>query len=175
MLSAILGRHRSALADFEAALAGVRAAGDRVWEARTLNNIAWMRLALGETDAAETATIAALSILDQTGQAAEAAEAVQNLGAVAMARGDLPAALRLYDEAADRFTALGLDEVELAFDRADALLAAGLAEEAVDLTRGRLERGDLDPVRAADLGLRLAQALLAEGDPDASAGGQGRP
>ncbi len=50
-----LAQEEQALADLAPALAALRAAGDRVWEARTLNIIGGCRLALGQVGEAEAA------------------------------------------------------------------------------------------------------------------------
>jgi len=168
VLSSIVGRHDDALTDYERALAGARLAGDRIWEARTLNNIACLHLLLGHVDAAGTSAVEAERILTQEGRATEAAQALHNQGGVAYIRGDLPTSLRLYDEAAARFAALDLDGFELAADWAETLLAAGLATEAADVAEARLARGGLAPIRAADLHRWRAEALLAAGQPGAS-------
>ena len=168
VLSSIVGRHDDGLADFERALAGVRRAGDRIWEARTLNNLAWLHLMVGHPESAESAAVEAERILIAEGLESEAAQARHNRGDVAFIRGDLPTALRFYDEADARFAAVGLDGAELAIDRSKALLAAGLAAEAADVAEARLERGRLTPIRAADLHRWRAEALLAAGEPEAA-------
>ena len=73
VLSAIVGRHDDALADYERALAGARRAGDRLWEARTLNNLAWLHVLLGHVEPAEAAAVAAERILTAEGLESEAA------------------------------------------------------------------------------------------------------
>jgi tetratricopeptide (TPR) repeat protein len=60
-----------------------------------------------------------------------AALAHHNLGALALRVGDVPKALRYYEEAGDRFRELSPGFLpKLQMDQAEALLAAGLAEEA---------------------------------------------
>ena len=145
VLSSIVGRHDDGLADFERALAGVRRAGDRIWEARTLNNLAWLHLMVGHPESAESAAVEAERILTEEGLESEAAQARHNRGDVAFIRGDLPTALRFYDEAAARFAAARSRWGELAIDRSKALLAAGLAAEAAEVAEARLERGRLAP------------------------------
>ncbi len=161
VLSSILGRHREALADFEDALLGIRAAGDHVWEARTLNNVSSLHQALGDPGAAARAAVEAERMFEAEGLQVEAAQALHNRAGVAFRRGDLPTSLRLYDEASARYDRFGMDDVDLALDRADVLLVAGLAEEAARVARDRLARGGLAPTREADLRLKRAEALLA--------------
>jgi hypothetical protein len=59
---------------------------------------------------------------------------------------------------------LGLDAAQLAMDRSEALLAAGLATEAAEVVSSQLARGPRLPSQRAELQLRLATALLAAGD-----------
>ena len=165
VLSAIAGRHRDALHDLEAALEGVKAAGDRVWEARTLNNLGELHLAVGDVAEAELAIVSALDIFRALGQDYESAEVLQNLGFVAFCKGDLPAALSRYDGAAALFSAIGVDSIELAMNRCTTLLTAGLADEATAVIDAQLSREHLQPVRLAELRLRKASALLEGGDP----------
>ncbi len=87
VLSAIVGRHREALADYDWSLAAIRSAGDRVWEARTLNNMSVLHLLLGEPEPAETLVVAAERIFAEEGQPVEAAQARHNRGDVAFCRG----------------------------------------------------------------------------------------
>ncbi len=164
----LLGQAAAALADFEAALVGARAGGDRAWEARTLNNISWIRQSLGDTEAAEAAVLAAQLIFLDEGMLADAAAALHNRAGIAYQRGDLPAALSLYDEADRDYARLGLDAYELAQDRALVLLAAGLPAEAVAVCAERQARGGLAPTQEADLRLMRALALLSAGHPDSA-------
>ncbi len=168
VLSNILGRHAAALADLERALRGVRDAGDRLWEARTLNNVSWLHQALGDPEAAARAAADAELIFEREEEPVEAVRALHNRASVAFLRGDLPASLRLYDEAAARYAHLGLDDVTLELDRSDALLVAGLADEAAAVAKNRLDRGGLQPIREADLRLARADALLAAADSPAA-------
>lgn len=82
-----------------------------------------------------------------------------NLGYVHLLRGDLIEALRLMDTAAPHFVALGPGVTAIAdLDRAEALEAAGLADEAIGLLRAvvtRLEGTDLWRL-LSDVEVRLA-------------------
>ncbi len=96
-----------------------------------------------------------------------AAKAAQNLGYCELLMGDIPAALQLFSAAAEGYrrtapTALPV----LAMDRARALLAAGLADDAATELDGaivsfRQQRLDQD---LAEAELTRAQAALAAGD-----------
>jgi tetratricopeptide (TPR) repeat protein len=170
VLTEVLGRHRDALADLRGALRGARSSGDRLWEARTLVSMSLVHLAVGEVDRAERALEEARRILEAEGQELEAAQAVHDQGYVAFCRGDLPRALRLYDRAQGSYAGRGevRVEIEMAQDRCQALLAAGLPDEARAELADLLERDGIDPVHRADLLLYLAIAELARGDADAA-------
>ena len=157
-----------AVVDLEAALPRLRSAGDRVWEARTLNVLGLGYLALGRTQEAARTVGEAYDLFVREGQDVEAVITVHNRGYIAYCSGDLPAALRLYDAAAERYAGLHLDPRKLVSDRCDALLAAGLAEEAADLVAARVRAGSLLPVEHAELMLALATAELARGDAPAA-------
>ena len=59
---------------------------------------------------------------------------------MALSRGDLPGALAYFDEAGNRYDALGETNPDLALDRCRTLLAAGLAAEAARETDAALSR-----------------------------------
>ena len=99
------------------------------------------------------------------------AKAQHNLGYCDLLAGDIPAALQLFSEAASTYQRLVPSYLPvLAMDRARALLAAGLAEDAgseLDSAIASFRQQRLDH----DLGeaeLTRAQAALAAGDPDAA-------
>lgn len=87
-------------------------------------------------------------------------------GVTHLRAGDVPAALRALDDAAERFTALGHDALDVQVDRVEALLAAGLSAEAAtaaaDLARRFTEAGSHS--LAAEAWLRSAQAARFDGD-----------
>lgn len=163
-LSWLLGRHDEALGDLRRALEGFRAVGDPMWEARTRNALGLLHQAVGDLTAAEHQIRTAQRLFITLGDEAEAAFTLNNLGVVAFLRGDLPEALATLDGADERFVALGLDTATLAMDRSDALLAAGLAHEAVAVAATELGRGTGLPLQRADLHLRTATAQLAAGE-----------
>src|SRR5262249_1513598 len=70
----------------------------------------------------------------------EYAMARHNRGLAALSHGDLPGALTFFDEAEERYDALGENVPELAIDRCSALLAAGLAADAARVTSTALCR-----------------------------------
>ncbi len=163
-----LAQEERALADLTPALAALRAAGDSVWEARTLNVIGGCRLALGQVTEAEAAIRAAEAIFTSEGQQLEAVITLHNRGSIAFRQGDLPRALTLFDLAGERYAALGMDEPKLVVEQCRALLTAGLAREAVDLARGRVDAGSVPAVELAELVLVRAGAELAADDPVAA-------
>jgi hypothetical protein len=164
VLSMVMGRHREALADLRTALRGVRALGDRVWEARTLNNMSLLHLDVGEVVKAELALDDARRIFEAEGQNVEAVAVLHNQGSLAFYRGDLPRALRLYDEAGVAYARWGEPPVELVEDQCQALLAAGLPDEACAVATEQLANAQLGPVNRAELQLHLALGELARGD-----------
>ena len=163
-----LAEEREALVDLEPALVAIRTAGERVWEARTLNVIGGCHLALGHVAEAERAIRAAEEIFTSEGQHLEAVITLHNRGSIAFRQGDLPLALTLFDLAAEAYAALGMDEAKLVIEQCQALLTAGLADEAVELARGRVRKGSAPAVELAELVLVQASAELAADEPDAS-------
>ena len=163
-----LAQEQDALADLEPALVAFRAADDRVWEARTLNVIGGCHLALGNVAEAERAIRAAEAIFISEGQRLEAVITLHNRGSIAFRQGDLPLALTLFDLAAERYADLGVDEAKLVIEQCQALLTAGLAEEAVELVRDRVQKGSVPAVELAELVLVQANAELAADEPGAS-------
>ena len=163
-----LAQPHQALADLEPALRQLRASGETVWEARTLNTMGLCLLALGQGEQATEAVGLAGRIFRDQGQIAESLVTLHNRGWIAFCQGDLPRALELYDEEAEEYAALGRERHALVFDRCQALLAAGLAEEAVQVLGERLEDQSLPEARQAELLLTHALAALAADQPSLS-------
>ena len=166
----VLGRHDEALEDLRKALAVVRQSGDVLWQARVLANRSLVHLTLGALGKADDDAGAAELLFDQLGQTLASAQAVHNRGIVAARRGDIPAALRLLDRAAQRYADLGVLEPDLVIDTGQALLAAGLATEAVDAAAAALRDGRRQPVKAAELLLFASAAALSDGQLDLAHG-----
>lgn len=164
VLSMVMGRHREALADLRGALRGARSLGDGVWEARTLVAMSLLHLEVGDLAPADRALDAARVIFEAEGQEFEAVQARYDQGGLAYFRGDLPGALRLYEEAGAGFARLGEVPAELGRDRCQALLAAGLADEACSEAEGLLSDAGVNAVIRAELQLDVALAQLARGD-----------
>jgi len=163
-----LGRFHEAHKDLNRALPYFRRTGDTVWEARSLTHRAEVFLGLGLPGRAGADYARAEDMFAANGQEFEYAMARHNSGCVALIRGDLPAALTYFDEAANRYDALGETNPDLAVDRCSALLAAGLAEEATretDLALSRLPPGGGIAFMRGELYFAAATAALAAGHP----------
>ncbi|MFD9000275.1 CHAT domain-containing protein [Streptomyces sp. NPDC059582] len=164
----VLGHHREALEDVRKAIPVLRQADDVIWTARALTLRATVHLALGAVDRADADFTAAETLWDTTGQEHDKADAVESRGLAAFRSGDVPAALRLLDEAEERYAKLGTPTFMLNIRRCEVLMAAGLAPEA--LTEADAAIGVLDGIggqstRKAELLLGAARAARRSGDP----------
>ncbi|MEV7991786.1 CHAT domain-containing tetratricopeptide repeat protein [Streptomyces sp. NPDC086077] len=164
----VLGHHREALEDVRRAIPVLRQADDVIWTARALTLRATVHLALGSVDRADADFTAAERLWDTTGQEHDKADAVESRGLAAFRSGDIPAALRLLDEAQERYAKLGTPSFMLDIRRCEVLMAAGLAKEA--LTEADAAIGVLDGIggqstRKAELLLVAARAARLAGDP----------
>jgi CHAT domain-containing protein/tetratricopeptide (TPR) repeat protein len=172
-----LGRFREAHEDLSRALPHLRRAGDTVWEARSLTHRAEVFLGLGLPGRAGMDFARAEELFATSGQDLEYAKARHNRGLVALIRGDLPGALAYFDEAGNRYQALGESFPELAIDRCSALLAAGLAGEAARETDTALSRtppqGGI-AYKQAELLFAAATAALAADNPVGARGRAGQ-
>ena len=163
-----LGRFDDSLADVRAALPALRRAGDVEWETRALNNrsnvyLARRQLTLAHADLTRTQQLCKANDLPLAGAYAE-----QNLGCVQAARGDVPAALGHFAEAAQRYAELGIDVGTLFVDRATALLSVRLLEEARETAERGVEvsRAQHQSVELAEAQLILSTTALLQGDTD---------
>ncbi|WP_328753483.1 CHAT domain-containing tetratricopeptide repeat protein [Streptomyces sp. NBC_00285] len=127
----VLGHHRAALDDVRRAVPVLRQADDVIWTARALTLRATVHLALGAVERADADFTAAEALWDTTGQEHDKADAVESRGLAAYRSGDIPAALRLLDEAQERYAKLGTPTFMLTVRRCEVLMAAGLAPEAL--------------------------------------------
>ncbi|MGJ5751694.1 CHAT domain-containing protein [Streptomyces puniciscabiei] len=163
----VLGRHREALEDVRRALPVLRQVGDDIWTARALTLRATVHLALGAVDRAVADFTAAERLWDTTGQEHDKADAVESRGLAAFRSGDIPAALRLLDEAEERYAKLGTPTYMLSIRRCEVLMAAGLAPEALaeaDTAIALLDRIGGQSTRKAELLLAAARAARSAGD-----------
>lgn len=162
---ALLGRQEQALPVLEAARDALSAAGDVVWEARSRIWLGDLELRRGRLDVAAAEASTAQRLLGESGAHLERLTAVETLADIAVARGDLATALRLYSEVSAAYRARGqAARYAGTAMHARAYLSAGLAREAVDLIARFLEQGELPAVDQAELHLLHATALLALGD-----------
>ncbi|MEU8972523.1 CHAT domain-containing protein [Streptomyces monashensis] len=164
----VLGHHREALEDVRRALPVLRQVGDDIWTARALTLRATVHLALGAVDRAVADFTAAERLWDTTGQEHDKADAVESRGLAAFRCGDIPASLRLLDEAEERYAKLGTPTYMLSIRRCEVLMAAGLAPEALaeaDATIALLDRIGGQSTRKAELLLAAARAARSAGDP----------
>ncbi|WP_051113483.1 CHAT domain-containing protein [Streptomyces davaonensis] len=164
----VLGHHREALEDVRRAIPVLRQADDVIWTARALTLRATVHLALGAVERADADFTAAEALWDTTGQEHDKADAVESRGLAAFRAGDIPAALRLLDEAEERYAKLGTPTFMLDIRRCEVLMAAGLAPEALaeaDAAIGVLDEIGGQSTRKAELLLVAARAARLAGDP----------
>jgi CHAT domain-containing protein len=164
----VLLQPQRALTDLERALPLLREAHEHVWEARTLNLIGLSHLALGDAERAAAAVQSAERLFVMEGQDVESVVTLHNRGRIAYCSGDLPTALRLYDEAAERYAALGEHPARAVNDQCEALLAAGLAHEAAVLATRQVDGGSLPSDVLAELLLTESMAERADHQPAAA-------
>ncbi|MFH9657573.1 CHAT domain-containing protein [Streptomyces sp. NPDC017248] len=163
----VLGRHPEALEDVRRALPVLRQAADDIWTARALTLRATVHLALGAVDRAAADFTAAERLWETTGQEHDKADAVESRGLAAFRSGDIPAALRLLDEAEERYAKLGTPAYNLSIRRCEVLRAAGLAPEALaeaDAAIAELDRIGGQSTRKAELLLAASWAARSAGD-----------
>jgi len=165
------GRVEEALSCFGAAEPVLREHGDARWEAIMLN-MRGILLAYRGNHAETTRDLTrAEQLASDHGFEALYHRVLCNMGFAALRAGDLPRALRVLDEARVVGEQIGRPVESVLSDRADALLSAGLAEEARQYAQqaveGHLRKGFV--LNAAEARLFAANAALAAGDPAAAA------
>lgn len=164
----VLGQHPQALEDVRRAIPVLRQEDDVIWVARALTLRATVHLALGAVDRADADFTAAEALWDTTGQEHDKADAVESRGLAAFRSGDIPAALRLLDEAEKRYAKLGTPTFMLNIRRCEVLMAANLAPEALaeaDAAIAVLDGIGGQSTRKAELLLAAARAARLAGDP----------
>ncbi|MCA1195641.1 CHAT domain-containing protein [Saccharopolyspora sp. 6V] len=162
-------RQDEAVAVLSTALPGLAERGDHQWAANAHVARGLAHLYRNRLDEAEADLAAAEHRFRAAGRDQRAALCRHNRGCVALRAGDLPRALRLFDEA----RAAGADPAghpEIRVDRAEALAEVGLhdqAREELHRAASRLQR--LGRVaRLGDTWLALAGCALRAGDPEAA-------
>ncbi|WP_437096149.1 CHAT domain-containing protein [Streptomyces sp. enrichment culture] len=164
----VLGHHQDALEDVRRAVPVLRQADDVIWTARALTLRATVHLALGSVERADADFTAAEALWDTTDQEHDKADAVESRGLAAFRSGDVPAALRLLDEAEERYAKLGTPTFMLNIRRCEVLMAAGLAAEALaeaDAAIRTLDGIGGQSTRKAELLLAAARAARLADDP----------
>lgn len=162
-----LGRYDEALAGYDRALAGLRAAGDEIGTVRLLLNRGVLhgyrfRFAEGIADLREAAATATT-----LGQALLLASVSHNLGFLEGRRGDFPAALERLEEAATLYERAGAPPGHLAMlasDRIDVLRAAGLVDSAHRAADGLVDAANANAFDRAEVLLVAARCALEAGD-----------
>jgi tetratricopeptide (TPR) repeat protein len=161
------GRYEEALDGYRQALAHLRRAGDREYEARALCNRGILHAFRGALGAAEADLRRAEGLHSGLGRPLSVAHIHHNLAFVAARRGDAPRALALYDATDEVYRRLGSNRGILQLDRCEVLVSVNLVREARDAAEdavAELARAHLD----ADLPearVVLSQAALLDGDP----------
>jgi tetratricopeptide (TPR) repeat protein len=166
-----LGRFPAALEDARHAVAVLRRAGDLLWTARVLNTRANVYLKLGSTSRADADLVSAARLYTAIGQELEALDPVSNRALVAFASGDLPAALAHSDAATLSYRRLNVPTITVRGERCAALLAAGLAHDALAEAEAALR--EMEQVhglvtKKAELLLKAANCALAATQPQAA-------
>ncbi|WP_374456503.1 CHAT domain-containing protein [Nocardioides sp.] len=165
VLSINLERDEAGSHDLRHALQLLDRSVDDVWRARALNLDGVTKVRLGDIEGARRAFAESLDLYTELGIGWDAAVGVQNQGWVASLEGDLPIALERYAEASRRWDAMGVTSVDLVYDQCRALLAGGLATDALEVVERALVARPLAEVERADLLLALAGAALAADAP----------
>lgn len=155
---------RLAIAELTAVIRELRRYGDERWLANALIGRGIARCHATRLTSAEADFRAAETVLRALGEPGRAAMCLHNRGFVAMLAGDLPLALRRYEEAAKA----GLDSAsrpEALVDRAEALLAAGLTADARRVLAPAMELLRRCDRHVPELAMLSARCALRDGDP----------
>lgn len=155
---------RLAIAELTAVIRELRRYGDERWLANALVGRGIARCSAVKLAQAENDFTAAETVLRALGEPGRAAMCLHNKGFVAMLGGDLPLALRRYEEAAKA----GLDSAsrpEALVDRAEALLAAGLTAEARRVLAPAMQLVRRCTRHVPELAVLSARCALRDGDP----------
>lgn len=161
------GRFEESAGAYERAMAALaEAGGDPLVEASIRNNRSILRVRMGDWRGAEEDLRLAEELYTATGHIGRIAMVFHNRGIAATVRGDIPAALAAYDDAAARYVATGRDPGLLPVEHADTLLSVGLVPEARGMAAAAVAAftaagNAIDVVQARVV---LAQAALAAGD-----------
>ncbi|MBS2545673.1 CHAT domain-containing protein [Catenulispora sp. NL8] len=166
-----LGRTTEALAAFARAQPVLRTAGDDRWEALLLNTRAVMNTWGGRYREAEADLQRGLVVTERGGYSMLNAIIQYNLGYLSRQNGNIPAALDRLDTAAAVYRQHGRRGTPLLTDKAEMLLAVGLAAEAQATVATAIAEQQAGGFRfnLAESYLYQAWATLAAGEPGAAA------
>ncbi|WP_432849238.1 CHAT domain-containing protein [Amycolatopsis sp. CA-161197] len=163
------GRSADALALYDLVLPSIESEVDDgfLLLVRTLNNRALVHMAMNKPDAAHRDLSRALTLAVEHGHTLLEGKIRQNLGDHAQLVGDVPEALRNYEEAARLYGTVSPGSLQVVrLDQARALLTAGLGEEAarhLDEALPQL-RANRTGQYVAEAEVARAAAALLEGD-----------
>ncbi|HEU5332566.1 MAG TPA: CHAT domain-containing tetratricopeptide repeat protein [Actinocrinis sp.] len=165
------GRTAEALACYAASEPILRERDDARWEAIMLNLRGTLFAYRGDHEAADRDLSRAAELARGNGFDVTLQNAVFNLGFAALRAGDLPRALRTLEEARALAEKHGKPVASVLTDRAEALLTAGLAEEARKCAQEAAEGHERSgfAFNLAESRLAVARAALKAGNPQAAA------
>jgi tetratricopeptide (TPR) repeat protein len=157
-----------ALAVYGVALPALRRYGDRAWEARLRNNRAIVHALQGHLGRARADITQAAELHAAMRNPRALARTRMNLGVIEGMHGNIPTALAAIDLAADEYRKGGWPMAALLKEKAEVLLSAGLADEALATASAAVaelatSRGAAD---LAEARLLLTRTQLAAGSPD---------
>jgi tetratricopeptide (TPR) repeat protein len=161
------GQLDRALAVYGEALPSLRRHGDRIWEARLRNNRAILHSFHGHLGRARTDITQTADLWAALRKTRAQANARINLGVIEGMHGNIPAALTALDHAAEEYRKGGWPMAAVLMEKAEVLLSAGLAGEALTAVTSAVAELTRDQ-HAADLAeaqLLRARVQLAAGLP----------
>ena len=165
------GRTAEALEAFDSSQPALRAAGDTRWEALLVNMRGIIHAMQGRHREAVADLLRGEDLAHRGSYHLLNGMLQLNLGWVARLTGDVPGALARLDRAAALYAEHGKGGTNLAVDKADMLLAAGMASEARATIAGSIAEQESTGFRynLAEFHLYAARAALADQDPAAAA------
>ena len=150
---------------FNTAIASLRHGDDSRWLALATGNRGLVHCYLGDFDDAEQDLAEAKGLYEAQGRRSSAAEMTQNLGFVLLQRGRIPEGLDHLARAEDVFVQVSKPLAEVRMDRAEGLVTAGLATEALSVLESAVSA-----FQEAGMEFELAEAHAAATMASAAAG-----
>ncbi|HVM12926.1 MAG TPA: tetratricopeptide repeat protein, partial [Egibacteraceae bacterium] len=162
----VQGRLDEALVAYRRVVPAFQRTADTFREAKARNNLGLILDRLGDAAGAEAELTRAERLYTDLGQHRVAADVRLNLGWIAVHRGELPAALRWFEEADRYFQDQGTVNPISLRDRCEGLLAARLVSEARQVAEQAVSELQRKGMAAflAEARLVLSEAALLEGD-----------